>query len=205
MDQFSTEKLWHSSNVMGFDVDAELHYRTPLKPVKPLFICLLPMQRMLAGNTCLTSATLFCFFSPLLLVHRGARLVARAPTPPHPLLLLLICVLFQLQWEISTSSRLVSYDWFFLPARISLLTPFVTLTCSFVAFMKRKSHTLMTFLLVYKVWFHLCGTLLSFLQIQTAPWWGIYSLQCLWCIVFMYGNVCSHFFLLCCSEDGTLL
>lgn len=51
MDQFSTEKLWHSSNVMGFDVDAELHYRTPLKPVKPLFICLLPMQRRtLAGN-----------------------------------------------------------------------------------------------------------------------------------------------------------
>lgn len=50
MDQFSTEKLWHSSNVMGFDVDAELHYRTPMKPVKPLFICLLPMQRTLAGN-----------------------------------------------------------------------------------------------------------------------------------------------------------
>lgn len=50
MDQFSTEKLWHSSNVMGFDVDAELHYRTPMKPVKPLFICLLPMQKTLAGN-----------------------------------------------------------------------------------------------------------------------------------------------------------
>lgn len=50
MDQFSTEKLWHSSNVMGFDVDAELHYRTPMKPVKPLFISLFPMQRTLAGS-----------------------------------------------------------------------------------------------------------------------------------------------------------
>lgn len=65
MDQFSREKLWHSSNVMGFDVDAELHYRTSLKPVKPLFICLFPMQRTSAGNIphfCCTDA-----FFPLLL------------------------------------------------------------------------------------------------------------------------------------------
>ncbi len=89
MDQFSTEKLWHSSNVMGFDVDAELHYRTPLKPVKPLFICLLPMQRTLAGNV-----PHFCY-AVSLLVHGGVRLIAaRTPTPTHPLLLLLICVLF---------------------------------------------------------------------------------------------------------------
>lgn len=68
MDQFSREKLWHSSNVMGFDVDAELHYRTSLKPVKPLFICLFPMQRMSAGNIphfCCTDA-----FFPLIIVQR---------------------------------------------------------------------------------------------------------------------------------------
>lgn len=68
MDQFSREKLWHSSNVMGFDVDAELHYRTSLKPVKPLFICLFPMQRTSAGNIphfCCTDA-----FFPLIIVQR---------------------------------------------------------------------------------------------------------------------------------------
>lgn len=30
-DQVNREKLWRFSNVMGFDVDAELHYGTPMK------------------------------------------------------------------------------------------------------------------------------------------------------------------------------
>ena len=63
MDQFSTEKLWHSSNVMGFDVDAELHYRALLKPLKPLFICLLPMQRTLAGNVPHFCYAVFYYYS----------------------------------------------------------------------------------------------------------------------------------------------
>lgn len=62
MDQFSAEKLWHSSNVKGFDVDAELHCRTPLKPVKPLFIRLFPMQRTLAENVPHFCCVFFLFF-----------------------------------------------------------------------------------------------------------------------------------------------
>lgn len=84
MDQFSTEKLWHSSNVMGFDVDAELHYRTPMKPVKPLFICLLPMQRTLAGNMPHFSYAWGFFFFHLM--QRGVWLMScMAYTPTHPL------------------------------------------------------------------------------------------------------------------------
>lgn len=49
-DQVSREKLWRSSNVMGFDVDAELHYGTPMKSERPLFICRLHMQRTSAKN-----------------------------------------------------------------------------------------------------------------------------------------------------------
>ena len=49
-DQVSREKLWRSSNVMGFDVDAELHYGTPMKSEGTLFICLLHMRRTSAGN-----------------------------------------------------------------------------------------------------------------------------------------------------------
>lgn len=116
MDQFSTEKLWHSSNVMGFDVDAELHYRTPMKPVKPLFICLLPMQRTLAGNMPHFSYAA-SFFSILCKEECGSW---------HAHLHLYASSSF-------TSPHLVSYDWSLPTSQHVTFHPFVTLICSFVA------------------------------------------------------------------------
>ena len=48
MDQFATERRWQSWNVMGFDVDAELHYTVQQERLKTLSVCLLHMQRTLA-------------------------------------------------------------------------------------------------------------------------------------------------------------
>lgn len=154
MDQFSTEKLWHSSNVMGFDVDAELHYRTPMKPVKPLFICLLPMQRTLAGNMPHFSYAwvFFVFFSISCKEECGSCHAWHT----HPPTLLL---------HVIGSS---------LPAKNLTFDPFVALIRSFVGFVKWKSCGLQRFLIVNKVWFHLCQGGIH-LQLQIAPWWNIWS------------------------------
>ena len=122
MDQFSTEKLWHSSNVMGFDVDAELHYRTPLKPVKPLFICLLPMQRRtLAGNvphSCyapfsISSSSSSSSSSPSFPCIEEARLVARTHTytcTSSSAFFANLCSFWAAAWEMTASSQLASDD-----------------------------------------------------------------------------------------------
>lgn len=157
MDQFSTEKLWHSSNVMGFDVDAELHYGTPMKPVKPLFISLFPMQRTLAGSMPHFSDT-GVFFPPHL-AQRGVWLMTCAPTltrppdsPPS-----LFCVIGSF-----LSDKNFTFD------------SFVTLTSSFVGFEKWESCGLQRFPILNKVWFHPCNCT-THPQLQAAPWWNISS------------------------------
>lgn len=133
----------------------------------------------------------------LLLMLRGVWWMACTPTLTHPLLLSLIYVL-SAAWEITTSFQLVSYDWFSMPARIALLTLFVTLVWSSWAFTKyKKEHPLMRFLLVYKVGFHLCNTVLSFHSYRLPSGGRFVPNMCLHCVVLLYGmvwwQICSGF------------
>lgn len=148
MDQFKIEKPCHSSNVMGFDVDAALHYRTPIKPQKPLFICLLPMQKTLLGNMPHFS---YAFKKNLLHTHTHTSAHRERATQTLP----------------SSLFHIISIP----RSKIYSFTLLWHCCAHLLASVKQKTSALQRCLIVNKVSSHLCKNVAIHPQLQTDPWW----------------------------------